>query len=369
MHLREILDASMAMISASALQGVKLKSTDEEAKRDRSAPNFSLVSAENKEKEETRRDYFFSTGLDRWYASLKDKTFRSEIVSLSPSEAKVIVACWKRDFQHRDSNVSLPDESQVEIPAALKALADRLSSAITMLSPDKGAFVKLSTRSPKDSHIAFARARQAYESQAAQTTSECEDVNDKLIRLAQVVINSLRVMTGEDAVKLLLSSDRVGEDLEYALEKGDEDFASCTSLILREWVDIPQWAEFRGFVWGGQLTAIGQYNHLVMFPHLKQQKARVRADLESFYASIKDRIPLDRYIIDFAWTEERVYLIEVNPFDGELVFPASTGLWSWESDQEQMKKGPLELRIRETVEEVHVLKHSIDPRWRAIVLK
>ena len=359
----------MAMISASALQGVKLRATDEEARRDRSAPNVSLIASEdaNREKEETRRDYFFSTGLDRWYASLKDKTFRSEMVELSPSEARAIVSCWEKGFKHKDSNAPLPDESQIEIPAVLKGLADRLSSSISSLSPEKGAFIKLSTRSPKDSHIAFANARREYES-LLSSKGENVPVNDKLIHLAEVVIESLRVRTGEYAIKLLLSSDRVGEDLEYALEKGDDDFTKCICLILREWVDIPQWAEFRGFVWSGQLTAIGQYNHLVMFPQLKQQEARVRTDLESFYASIKDQIPLDRYIIDFAWTEEKVYLTEVNPFDGELVFPASTGLWSWETDRNQMKNGPLELRIREKQEETHILKHSIDPRWRAIVL-
>ena len=357
-------------ISASALQGVKLKATNEGDKRDRSAPNFSLIASEddNKEKEDTRRDYFFSTGLDRWYASLKDKTFRSEVVELSPAEARAVVSCWEKDFKHRDSNASLPDESQIQLPAALKGLVERLSSSISALSPEKGAFVKLSTRSPKDSHLAFAKARRQYESEIAAEAAADIPINDKLIRLAKVVIDSLRVRNGVDAVRLLLSSDRVGEDLEYALERGDEEFSKCTSLILREWVDIPQWAEFRGFVWGGQLTALGQYNHLVMFPQLKEQKARVLSDLELFYATIKDHIPLDRYIVDFAWTEDKVYLIEVNPFDGELVFPASTGLWSWEGDREQMKKGPLELRIRETTEETHVLKHSIDPRWRAIVL-
>ena len=360
------------MISATALQGVKLKSTEDGARRDRSAPNFSLIASEdeNKEKEDTRRDYFFSTGLDRWYDSLKDKTFRSEVVELTPSEARAIVTCWEKHFQHRDSNDSLPGEKDVEIPAALQGLVSRLSSSIAALSPEKGAFIKLSTRSPKDSHIAFARAREDYESRVnAQSGHPPQSINDKLICLAQVVIDSLRVRTGDYAVKLLLSSDRVGEDLEYALEKGDKDFAKCISLILREWVDIPQWAEFRGFVWGGRLNAIGQYNHLVMFPQLKQNSSKIKADLESFYALIKDHIPLDRYIIDFAWTEEKVYLIEVNPFDGELVFPASTGLWSWEGDREQMKKGPLKLRIRETVEETHVLKHSIDPRWRATILK
>ena len=46
-----------------------------------------------------------------------------------------------------------------------------------------------------------------------------------MILLTEVVIESLKVLSGEDAVKLLVSSTRVGEDLEYALAHENEDFS------------------------------------------------------------------------------------------------------------------------------------------------
>ena len=355
------------MISASAIQGVKLKSTDSESKRDRSAPNLTFGDQEDtKEKEETRREYFFSTGLDRWYETLKDKTFRTEFVEITPNEARAIVTFWQEHYQHKPSDATLLPESQITTPDTLKGLSQRLSMVISTLSPDRGAFVKLSTRSPKDSHIAFAKARTAYDSRVSSFGSNASG-NDKLTLLAEVVIESLRVRNGDEAIKLFVSSDRVGEDLEYALEPGDLDFNKRISLVIREWVEIPLWAEFRGFIWDGKMTSIGQYNHPVMFPQLKEQAAAIQTDLETFFAFVQPHIPLDKYIIDFAWTKERVYLVEVNPFDGEIVFPASTGLWSWERDREQMMRGPLELRIRESEQTAHQLKSTTDPQWRAVI--
>lgn len=356
-----------AAISSSALQQVKLKVTDDTSRKDRSAPNLSLVEAASKEKEETRRRYFFATGLDRWYLSLKDKTFRSEFVEITPNEARAIVSYWENNFQHKSSHDTVPNETAIAIPELLRDLSDRISAMISSISPHKGAFVKLSTRSPKDSHVAFAKAREAYTARSHTTVGPNASPNDKLILLAEVVIESLRVRNGCEAIKLLLSSDRVGEDLEYALEPGDQDFAKRICLVIREWVEIPLWAEFRGFVWGGKLTSIGQYNHPVMFPQLKVQALSIKADLESFFATVKDQIPLDRYIIDFAWTKDQVYLVEVNPFDGEIVFPASTGLWSWDKDRDQMMNGPLEIRIREDEQNPDTLKSTLDPQWRAIV--
>ena len=69
--------------------------------------------------------------------------------------------------------------------------------------------------------------------------------------------------------------------------------------------------------------------------------------------------------MDFAWTEDRVYIIEVNTFDGE--FDASTGLWNWEEVREHMMKGPLELRIREAEQDSKVLVTIIEPEWKAVV--
>ena len=65
--------------------------------------------------------------------------------------------------------------------------------------------------------------------------------------------------------------------------------------------------------------------------------------------------------------KDYIYLIEVNPFDGEIVFPASTGLWSWEKDREQMMNGPLTLRIRTEEQSDFVLKKSLDPQWRNVL--
>lgn len=61
----------MAGLTPEAFGSVKLKPTS--IAKDRSAPNYTLAlqGEVSKEKEEERRDYFFSTGLDRWYVTHK----------------------------------------------------------------------------------------------------------------------------------------------------------------------------------------------------------------------------------------------------------------------------------------------------------
>ena len=357
------------MVDPAALQQVKLKATGSAVRRDRSAPDYDIAlrGEVSREKEEERKSYFFSTGIDRWYEPLKTVTFPTQFLSMTPEEAKTIVTHWTRRFKTRNSDSPDPSVDDIAIPPALTGLCDRIDTTISSLSSTtEGVFVKLSTRSPKDSDVAFVKARKLY---AAKCVSLGGDLspNDRLILLGGIAIESLRVCTGVEAVQLLFSSTRVGEDLEYALSSGDDAFSENVSLVIRKWVPIELWAEFRGFVWNGQLTSIGQYNHPVMFPQLKSMTSRIKSDLEKFFFSVKGLIPLDRYIIDFAWTEEKVYLVEVNPFNGEIVFPASTGLWSWEKDRNQMMNGPLELRIRKTEEDPFVMKTNIDPLWRAVI--
>ena len=353
------------MANVSELLEVRLKPTDKGAKRDRSSPNIQLASKDSKEREETRRKEFFDSGFDRWYDLVKDKTIPSQLVEIKPLEAKAIVLCWKRDFQHKEHGSAILSEARIQLPADLNDLIDRLSSTITSFPSGNGAFVKLSTRSPKDSLFAFENAHKAYQTRL-DSLGEKPSVNDKLNLLSTVVGESLKVTTGEEAVKLLISSDRVGEDLEYALEKGDEEFITFIHLVVREWVSVPQWAEFRGFVSDGQLTALGQYNYLVRFPVLKDKVSRIKDDLEKFHASIQERVKMERYIIDFVWTEENIYLIEFNAFSEERMFPTTTGLWDWESpaDRQQIMKGPLKLRIRDCDADPKL----IHPKWRAIIM-
>ena len=125
------------------------------------------------------------------------------------------------------------------------------------LSPEAGVFMKLMTRSPKDSAVAIAKARKAFLTRLL-SLGERPSANDRLVLLAEVMTHSLRVRTGEEAIHLLMSSARVEEDLEYALNPEYNDFEKCMCLVVRKWVDIHQWAEFRGFVWEGRLTSVGQ---------------------------------------------------------------------------------------------------------------
>ena len=353
------------MATASELLQVKLKPTNKGTTRDRSSPNIQLASRDSKEREETRRKEFFDSGFDRWYDLVKDKTIPSQLVEIKPVEARAIVVSWKSQFQHKERDGTALTEAQIQVPADLHDLIDRLTSTITSFSSGKGAFVKLSTRSPKDSPVAFEKAHKTYLVRLG-SLGENPSVNDKLNLLSTIMGESLKVTTGEEAVKLLISSDRVGEDLEYALEKGDEEFKKFIHLVVREWVNVPLWAEFRGFVSGGQLTALGQYNYLIQFSTLKNKVNRIKDDLKKFHASIQERITMEQYIIDFVWTEESMYLIEFNAFSEERMFSSTTGLWNWESpaDREIMTKGPLTLRIRDQDADPNL----INPTWRAIIL-
>lgn len=358
------------MVDSSKLQCVKLKTVNSGEVRDRSNPDYGLAlrGEVTQEKEKERHEYFFSTGLDKWYSSLECKTFKSEFLDITVDEAMAIVDHWTRHFKDRNISDGDPPTDITKGPPELSDLIGRIDTVISTLAPtNKGVFVKLSTRSPKDSHIAFAKAKSIYQTRLPSVSTPSP--NNKLILLQETLIESLCVKTGLEAVQLLVSSNRVGEDLEYALSGCDDNttLAERCRLVVRQWVPLPLWAEFRGFVWNHELTALGQYNHPVVFEELKEKVPTILEDLKQFFASIRSMIPLDRYIIDFGWTSDQVYLVEVNPFDGEIVFPASTGLWNWEKDRHQMMNGPLELRIREDELDEQRLKQTTDPAWRSLL--
>ena len=113
--------------------------------QDRSAPNLTLTGEVSKEKEEERRQYFFSTGLDRWYATLDDKTFKTEFLAILPDEARAIVYHWERYYKNRTSDDPEPDEVSRTVPEALHNLSSRIDSVMMSLtaSGGNGIFIKL----------------------------------------------------------------------------------------------------------------------------------------------------------------------------------------------------------------------------------
>lgn len=54
-------------------------------------------------------------------------------------------------------------------------------------------------------------------------------------------------------------------------------------------------------------------------------------------------IGIHDYVVDFALTEERAWVIEINPF----LETTDGALFSWQKEREILENGPLTLRFRE----------------------
>ena len=351
------------------------------------------------------------TGIDRWIDDLGDKTFRSELVDITRHEAQAIVTWWWEN-EHNDAKRQEREEreaweareqrgrggapaSTAKIPASLAGLSRRIDACIAKSFAAGGgrgaAFVKLSTRSPKDSTLAFRAAAATYTAALEQRTAEGMDANDRIVAFSRAIASSLKCTTGEDAVWHFLHSERIWEDLKYALEAWED---GKVNVVVREWVDVPIESEWRGFVWDGKLNALGQYFHSLYFEELQDPATleKVASNVQAFFEEIKGGIPLSRYIIDFAVTgsDRGVVLVEINPFDGVLgSFPASTGLYAWSdpADKKIMMQGagsgngdatgdgaggnerPSNLHIRVQTERVSMakVKASMRPEWTKVI--
>lgn len=233
------------------------------------------------------------------------------------------------------------------------------------------AFVKLSTRSPKDAPQILAKAAKDFQEQNGLKLP----LQDRARTFAELVQRQFSVSSGREAVQLLTSSDRVKEDIEYALEAPRYDDLGL-HLVLRRWDGpIPIANEFRGIVWNGSLNALGQYYHPLMFPEMLNQKDRIKDDLLAVFEEIRPALVeagFTNFIIDFGWLgPNQVKVIELNPFDGVALgcFPASTGLFRWddERDREIIKNGPFEFRLRTEPLSDQELKIKLNTSWRDVI--
>lgn len=234
------------------------------------------------------RDYFFKAAVDKWYEDLKAFTFESHFTPIGPEEAHAVVSSWKAardaDIEAAASGSAIP---LVTIPAALEGLIERVDAILREHFPSpEGVFVKLSTRSPKDSRALLRRATAAYRGQldaagnipGAPPDGPHQD-NARLVALSEEMVRAASIRTGREAVALLLDSDRVGEDLMYAFDEEGKAAAPVT-LVIRSWdARIRPQCEFRGFVWEGRLTCIGQYWHSLHFPELEVGATQRRVPL------------------------------------------------------------------------------------------
>lgn len=338
-----------------------------------------LVSTETSAEDDAkRREYFFQASVDGWYDLIPQHTFQSIFVPLTPEEAHAIIQHWK-DF------VDEEDDKEIDIPLPLEPLVNRVDSAIAAMSGSEGIFIKLSTRSPKDSKTIFRKATTAFHRRLDQhmqnvvinnqvTGSSCD--NARLVAFSEEMVKASIARNGREAVTYLLDSWRVAEDLMYAYESEDVGGTQAKvyplSVVLRRWDSrIAPVTEFRGFVWDGQLNCIGQYWHSLYWPHLKELKDQIASDCRQFFEKIRDSLPVPNAMLDLAWVGPgEVLLVEVNPLmEGLGSFKGSTGLFDFYGDHDLLTgKLPFEIRVREVEEDRSSLLSHMSSAWRKTVL-
>lgn len=107
---------------------------------------------------------------------------------------------------------------------------------------------------------------------------------------------------------VLSPNARVHSILRSALRN---DFACI--MYLREWHDIPSYAEFRVFVRDRKIIGISQYNCTDKYPEIASQAEHLSGRIADFVTSIAGSLPVDDAIVDVA-VEPNMRLIDINPF-------------------------------------------------------
>eukprot|EP00929_Paragymnodinium_shiwhaense_P052031 TRINITY_DN26099_c0_g1_i1.p1 TRINITY_DN26099_c0_g1~~TRINITY_DN26099_c0_g1_i1.p1 ORF type:complete len:355 (-),score=95.54 TRINITY_DN26099_c0_g1_i1:219-1283(-) len=313
-----------------------------------------IICEELDEAEQQRiRQDFFGAGIERWLPLVADYSFATTSLPLSIDDCRAL-------------SLGVTGCSA----ASRVAIEEKVDRAMAELGW-KQAFVKLSTRSPKDAPQILAKAAEQFHAKKGLEMR----LADRVRLFAELVQQQFSVSSGREAVELLLSSERVREDLCYALECPAYDELGL-HLVLRRWDGaLPIASEFRGIVWDGHMNALGQYYHPLVFPEMMEQREEIAKDIAAVYEGLKPKLQqagFSHCIIDFAWLgPQQVKIIELNPFDGVALgcFPGSTGLFRWddEGDRSLIKGGPFELRMRTEPLSDMDLKIKLNTSWRDIV--
>lgn len=225
------------------------------------------------------------------------------------SLASIDVPLTREETLALGSHTEMAEAFRVEPGQPLDALIARVDEAVQRMP--KGAFVRLGSRSPKDSFAGYA--------------------------------HGFRVSTGAEAVERLCDSlERIPEDLLLAL---DHDY--LPHIWVRPWLTIPAWAEFRCFQRGRRLIGISQYQYLddAVYPEIGRHAATIRWAIERFHERFRLACHLPDVVCDVVvrvheqhevrpvagrdWlvptTVTEVKLLEINPFF-ELTDPC---LFEW----------------------------------------
>ena len=336
--------------------------------RDASAPQL-FGFAETAEQLREYQDCVLDINIESWLPLIEEFTFATEFVPLSPGSGQLFVDSYLAYEAHLKTAVAEGRAAgqfapSLELTERTARLASTLQAAVERVRATDGApvFIKASSRSAKDAPTSNQRLGEVY---AGLLEAESPDQSDniKLRCMLTAGLEMLKAYSASDALSLFLCSERIYQDMLLALERPER---WNESFAVRRWVDIDVGMEFRGFVKGGNLTALSQYNHLCFFPELVERQVEIEGKVRSFFdESIQERLApmFQDYVIDFALTEGgSIYVIELNPF-----MESTCGcLFSWQKES-NILFGAAEFEFRIVTAVRNGAKALVANDWRQLL--
>ena len=196
----------------------------------------------------TRWDAMNKFSVENWYPHLKEHTFKSSFVKLDHHDIQFLMGNGPPDYN--------------------SAQLERIFDDILLQFSNHEAFMRLSTRSPKDSQSLFDEAATIM-SHYFCYWNETENKSQQLVSFVVAMTKAMKVRNGRKIIETITGSPRVYNDL-LGLVNLPDPLNCSTEIILREWCDIRPDHEFRIFVSRrcrkeSIVTAISQYFHFLYF--------------------------------------------------------------------------------------------------------
>ncbi|KTD55624.1 hypothetical protein Lsan_3176 [Legionella santicrucis] len=196
----------------------------------------------------TRWEAVDKFSVENWYPHLKKYTFESCFFSLDHEDIQFLIGNSSSEYQS----------------IKLEQTFDKLLSQFK----NQEVFMRLSTRSPKDSRYLFDEA-ETMMSNDYSYWKNTDNKNQQLVSFVASMAKSMKITSGKKIIQMIQESPRVQNDL-FALLNSESPPDCKTNIVLREWYNIRPDHEFRLFVsrrcrQESIVTAISQYFHFLYF--------------------------------------------------------------------------------------------------------
>lgn len=231
------------------------------------------------------------TYMEKWYDLLKDETIESHFIPLEQDE---IHFCLQLGGE-----LGLLYKQEVLLNAfeIKERLLKKIGDVLKLLN--NKAFFRLTSRSPKDSWYGLGKRDLPYFGHKGLT------------------------LKPEDVFFWIADSERVHDDLYESLH-----YQHQPQIVLRKWIDLKRHEEFRCFIIKKEVMGISQYFYRDYFPDLISNATQYQETILSYFERIKDKIPLENYILDIVLIENVPKVLEINPLS-QWTDPC---LFDWEED-------------------------------------